>query len=156
MAWIPRLPTLCFFTMLEPVDGCEPVALLGGVQLLRLVLVLIGWVLDLSTLVTCCQMWLNIKIMYLLQLLGYSFISDLVSFHTYTLLLYVAHIWCWILCYIPNHNMLWHSRLRGWLICRHLIWSLRLVLGVLCLLRVHFAALVWTVVYLRLLRPKPS
>jgi len=85
----------------------------------------------LSKLVTCCQMWLNIKIMYLLHLLGCSFISLLISFHTYTSLLHVACIWCWILCYIPNHNMLWHSGMRGWLRCRHLIWSLHLVLGVL-------------------------
>jgi hypothetical protein len=85
----------------------------------------------LSTLVTCCQMWLNIKIVYLLQLLGCSFISLLIPFHTYILLLYVVRIWCWILCYISNHKMLWHSRPRGWLRCRHLIWSLRLVLVVL-------------------------
>lgn len=85
----------------------------------------------LSTLVTCCQMWLNTKITYLLKSLGCSFISLLITFHTYILLLYVAHIWCWILCYISNNKMLWHSRLRVWLRCRHLIWSFHLVLVVL-------------------------
>lgn len=91
----------------------------------------------LSTLVTCCPMWPKIIITFLSQLLGCSFISLLIPFHMYILLLYVARIWCWILCYISNHKMLWQSRLHGWLRGGYLIWSLHLVLVVLSVCRTY-------------------